>query len=164
MANLSHQVWIILMALILLVFTVNISYNTAIAQGSTQTISGDDIARADKIAMADSRVINYIDGKSHVLLNYGASTNDNEPGIVRPVLLYKVGNKDQLSVTVDLQSASVVALSYYPNATLTTEPHISPTPTDDRGFLILASIIGAVAAFGLAVLYLLSRKKAIPYG
>lgn len=56
------------------------------------------------LAIPDSRIISKA---TYSLMNYGTSTNDNEPRAVRPVLLYSIDNKDQLSVTVNLQSGTV---------------------------------------------------------
>lgn len=128
------------------------------------TFSDDEIARANNIALADERVQNYIAGRSYSLMNHGASTNDNEPGVVRPVLLYNIDNKDQLSVTVDLQSGTVKDILYYPDMMIklpSTTGTGNSVSTSDTGFAIIAIVAGIVAAVAAAIIgvYIKSKRK-----
>lgn len=157
----------VLAATLLLTFGGSVFASSFPATAQTDanlSFSDDEIARADRIAVADERVQNYIAGRPYSLMNHGASTNDNEPGIVRPVLLYNIDNKDQLSVTVDLRSGTVKDLLYYPDMMIKLNAAAetgNSDSTSSTGFAIIAVVAGIVAAVTVAIVgvYIKSKRK-----
>ena len=139
--------------------------SSAIAQtNGIPSLSGDDIARANSIAVADERVQSYIAGKSYYLMSYGAMTNDNEPGIVRPALSYNINNRDQLFVTVDLQTGSVKDVRYYPDFMVTSQPSQpqgveGSVSTASSWYLIIAAVAGVGGAGITAIYFKLKPEK-----
>lgn len=151
----------LLAALVSSVFGSSVSANAQ--SGGNLSFYNGEIARANSIAIADKEVQNYIAGRPYSLMSYGASTNDNEPGVVRPVLIYNIDNKDQLSVTVDLQSDTVKSLLYHPDMMMI---KIAPTPgtgnsvsASNFGFVIIAVIAGIIAAAAVSIAVIYSRSK-----
>lgn len=129
-------------------------------------ISDVDITRANQIALADEQVQKYIAGRPYYLMNHGITSNENEPSILYPTLLYTIDNKDQLSVTVDLRTGTVKEILYYPDFM----PKFVPAVTKEQStnvmlsniITIAASIIGgAIAAFTIFYLKLKSKKEVL---
>ena len=149
-------------------FVILLSSVYANSSASAQTdgipsLSGDDIAKANSIALADQRVQSYIAGKSYYLMSSGAMTNANEPGIVRPALSYNIDNKDQLFVTVDLQTGTVKDVRYYPDFMVTSQPSQpqgveGTVSTASSWYLIIAAVAG-VGAAGIAAIYFKIRGE-----
>ena len=157
----------ILVSSVLFVILFNSFHANSIASAQTDgipSLSGDDIARANSIAVADERVQSYIAGKSYYLMSYGAMTNDNEPGIVRPALSYNINNRNQLFVTVDLQTGSVKDVRYYPDFMVTSQPS---QPQGAGGsvsivsswYLIIAAVAGVGGAGITAIYFKLKPEK-----
>lgn len=122
-------------------------------------ISGEDVARADSIARADPQVQSYLAGKSFYLMSHGASTNDNEPGVVRPVLVYNIDNKDQLAVTVDLETNAVKDVLYTPDAVIKSPSSESERPESGMRYWIIAIALGIAASAGAVVYFKTKRKQ-----
>ncbi|WP_415282724.1 hypothetical protein [Candidatus Nitrososphaera sp. FF02] len=122
-------------------------------------ISGADVARADSIARADPQVQSYLTDKSFYLMSHGASTNDNEPGVVRPVLVYNIDNKDQLAVTVDLETNAVKEVLYLPDTVIEPPTAESESPESGMGYWIIAIAAGIAVSAGVAIVYFKTRRK-----
>ncbi|MGH9988180.1 MAG: hypothetical protein ACRD8W_29950 [Nitrososphaeraceae archaeon] len=143
-----------------LLLSVNAFSSTNAQTDNNSSFSNDDIARANTIAIADERVQSYISGKSYYLMSYGAMTNDDEPGVIRPALLYNIEDRDQLSVTVDLQTSTVNDILYYPNFMPDTGPQDSG---DSEPFVSTLTMIVILAGVGIsavvAVIYVRSKLQ-----
>lgn len=141
------------------------SIRSANAQSDNDTVSlsGEDVAKAKEIAIADQRVQSYFSGRPYSLMSYGASTNDNEPNVVRPLLTYNIDNKDQLSVIVDLKTSTVIDIQYYPDFMVkvpSQEPNEPSSPADSPASLIAIAVgIAASAVTISAVLGLRWRAR-----
>lgn len=135
---------------ILMSLCIQPSVRSANAQSdnSASMLSGEDVAKAKEIAIADQRVQNYIGGRPYSLMSYGAITNDNEPKVVRPLLTYNIDNKDQLSVTVDLKTGTVIDLQYYPDfvVKVPSQEQSTPTATTNSQVILIAVAIGIAAS------------------
>lgn len=137
----------------------------AYGQISEGTEEMTDITRANQIALSDEQVQKYIAGRSYYLMNHGITSNENEPGIIYPTLLYNIDNKDQLSVTVDLRTETVKEVLYYPDfmprfATAETKEQ-STGVTLTNIITIVISILGAVAAVTISYLKLKRKKEVL---
>ena len=154
----------ILVSSVLFVILFNSFHANSIASAQTDgipSLSGDDIAKANSIAVADERVQSYIAGKSYYLMSYGPMTNANEPGIVRPALLYNINNRDQLFVTVDLQTGTVKDVRYTPDFMVTSQPQgvEGSVSTESSWYLIIAAVAGVGGAGITAIYFKLKPEK-----
>lgn len=137
-----------------------------ISQITYGQISGDeervDITRANEIALADEGVQKYIAGRPYYLMSYGITSNENEPGVVYPTLLYNIDNKDQLSVTVDLRAGNVKDLLYLPDFMPKFKPAVEKERSTNVIFVNIIAIVASMIAAAVAavtIFFLKSKKK-----
>jgi hypothetical protein len=156
-----------------------ISAFAQLSNSSHQSISGtdsfpngrfseSDVLRAQKIAIADSRVQQMIGGRAYVFSpSYVILGNVYNPDSGENIgLNIVVANKDVISVAVDLSSDKVVSADLVPgmaNAKTGSASNVSPSSNDNlHAWLPLVSFVLALAT-GICIAVVVVKRRNMAY-
>lgn len=125
-------------------------------------ISGEDLATAKKVALADEKVQSYLSGKNYTLMSYGLSTDDKtKPDIQLITLVYGIDNKDQLAVSVDVQDKVVTTVQYLPGFMPKFQPAVEKQESTFSTVITTISPLLMIFAIGgvVAITIILLKKR-----